>query len=611
MTLHPRATSARAGCSYFGVRIVRHVRRDMADLAARGYTGVLHTFSENDLAYYRGTFAEIVAASHDAGLHVQVSPWGLGRTFGGEAESRWVAFHPEECQVLDDGRRVAAACLNSPAYRAFCKEWAAAALDAGVDDIFWDEPAWVVPWHVGVDDDARWTCRCAHCAERFGAAVPGELTPEVRAFREASVADFLREVVAFVSAAGGANTICLLPATAGTQGISDWNTVASLPGLTTFATDPYWKHWNEPAGPFVQRFARLLRETCDRHGVRAQLWVPSFGLTREEIPELEAAIAAARREGVDDLWTWGYEACGHMTHLATPDSPLVWEAVTDALTGAGPIEERSTRLLVGAMNAADATVADAVGAAGDALASAIDAIVERLGRGGRLVYVGAGTSGAIGALDAAEIGPTFGASPGDVLAIDAGDGAEIEDDAPRGAELVRAAGVDAVDAVVGISASGTTPFTLGALAEARGRGALTIAVVCAPGGQLTEEADHAVVAEVGPEIVSGSTRLKAGTAQKMIVNAISTVTMVRLGRTYDGLMVGVAPQNAKLRERARRNVVLASGAADETVDAALAAAGGDARVALVALLAGIDADAARARLDGASGSVSAALGRQA
>ncbi len=433
MTLHPRATSARAGCSYFGVRIVRHVRRDMADLAARGYTGVLHTFSENDLAYYRGTFAEIVAASHDAGLHVQVSPWGLGRTFGGEAESRWVAFHPEECQVLDDGRRVAAACLNSPAYRAFCKEWAAAALDAGVDDIFWDEPAWVVPVHVGVDDDARWTCRCAHCAERFGAAVPGELTPEVRAFREASVADFLREVVAFVSAAGGANTICLLPATAGTQGISDWNTVASLPGLTTFATDPYWKHWNEPAGPFVQRFARLLRETCDRHGVRAQLWVPSFGLTREEIPELEAAIAAARAEGVDDLWTWGYEACGHMTHLATPDSALVWEAVTDALTGTGRLEERSTRLLVGAMNAADATVADAVGAAGDALASAIDAIVERLGRGGRLLYVGAGTSGAIGTLDAAEIGPTFGASPGDVLAIDAGDGAEIEDDAPRGA----------------------------------------------------------------------------------------------------------------------------------------------------------------------------------
>ncbi len=101
--------------------------------------------------------------------------------------------------------------------------------------------------------------------------------------------------------------------------------------MTTFATDPYWKHWNEPAGPFVRRFARLLRETCERHGVHAQLWLPSFGLTKDEIPELEAAVSAAREEGVDDLWTWGYEACGSMTHLATPDSPLVWEAVSAAL----------------------------------------------------------------------------------------------------------------------------------------------------------------------------------------------------------------------------------------------------------------------------------------
>ena len=169
VTLQPRAASV--GCSYFGVRVVRHVRRDMADLAARGYTGVLHTFSENDLAYYRETFAEMVAVSHEAGLTVQVSPWGLGRTFGGEAESRWVAFHPEECQVMDDGRRVAAACLNSPAYRAFCKEWADVALDAGVDAVFWDEPAWVVPIHVGVDDASRWTCRCDHCRERFGAEI--------------------------------------------------------------------------------------------------------------------------------------------------------------------------------------------------------------------------------------------------------------------------------------------------------------------------------------------------------------------------------------------------------------------------------------------------------
>ena len=605
VTLQPRAASS--GCSYFGVRVVRHVRRDMADLAARGYTGVLHTFSENDLAYYRGTFAEMVAASHDVGLTVQVSPWGLGRTFGGEAESRWVAFHPEECQVMDDDRSVAAACLNSPAYRAFCREWAAAALDAGVDSIFWDEPAWVVPRHVGVDDEARWTCRCDHCRERFGGDLPREQTPEVRAFREASVVEFLREAVADVAARGGDNTICLLPSTEGTQGISDWDAVASLPGLTTFATDPYWKHWGEPAGPFVRRFARLLGETCARHGVGAQLWVPSFGLTRDEIPELEAAIAAAREEGIDDLWTWGYEACGHMTAIATPDAPLVWEAVTTALTGAPALEDRPTRALVGLMNAADDAVADAVAAAGDELATAVDAIVERLARGGRLVYVGAGTSGRLAELDAFECGPTFGSPAGEVVAL-AVDDFDAEDDAELGRGLVREAGVGADDAVVAVSASGSTPFTVAALGEALARGALGVAVVCAPNSPLAAAADHAVLADVGPELVSGSTRLKAGTAQKMILNAISTVTMIRLGRTYAGLMVGVVQHNEKLRERARRNVVLASGAPEDAVDAALAEAGGDARVALVALLAGVDAEDARRRLEGARGSVSVALG---
>jgi N-acetylmuramic acid 6-phosphate etherase len=592
----------RAGCSYFGVRIPRHVERDMIDLAARGYAGVLHTFSENDLAYYRETMARIVDASQRAGLWVQASPWGLGRTFGGEAESRFVAFHPDECQVMDDGRRVAAACLNSPAYRAFCADWADWALECGVDSLFWDEPAWVVPAHVGVED-GRWSCRCRHCTERFGRDLPRELDDDARAFREASVVDFLRELLG----RGGTHTICLLPATEGAHGISDWNMVASLPGLTTFATDPYWKHWNESAGPFVRRFARLLRETCDRHGVGAQLWVPSFGLTAEEIPELEAAVAAAREEGIDDLWTWGYEACGNMSSLATPDAPEVWAAITKELTAQPALEARPTRELVSLVNAGDATVAAAVAEAGDELAAAIDAIAAKLEQGGRIVYVGAGTSGRLAALDAAECPATFGTPPELVIALGADVWLEVEDDSARGAAEVRAAGVGPADAVVAISASGTTPFTVGALEAARAAGALCVAVVCARGSALEALADHAVVAVVGAEVVSGSTRLKAGTAQKLILNAISTLTMIRLGRTYDGLMVSVAPDNAKLRERARRNVVLLTGAGDDAVDAAFTAAEGDARVALVTLLAGVDAAVARERLDPARGSVRQAL----
>jgi N-acetylmuramic acid 6-phosphate etherase len=582
----------RAGVSYFGVRILRHVRRDLADIAARGYTSVLHTFSENDLAYYHGTIADIVAASHEVGLEVQMCPWGLGRTFGGEAESRWVTMHPDECQVLDDGRPVATGCLNQPAYRAFCKEWADAALECGTDYVFWDEPHWTVPAHVGVDDPARWACCCDVCRVLAG----GEVTQE---FREASLVDFLREMTAHVAARGGKNTICLLPLTEGSHGIKDWDAVAALPGLDVFATDPYWKNFDEEPGAFVGRFAQLLAETAARHDVRPQLWVPSFGLTREDIPDLEAAIASTRAAGIDDIWTWGYEACGHMTHLATPDAPLVWEAVTRALTRPAELELRPTRELVRSINAGDTTVADAVACANDEIAAAIDAIVARLEGGGRLVYVGAGTSGRIAASDAAECGPTF--STDLISAVHTEVEAEEDD-----AELAQL-DVGPQDAVLGVSASGRTPYTLGALGRAREAGALTIGLACVRGSELARAVELPIEVDVGPEFIAGSTRMKAGTAQKLVLNTISTVAMVKLGKTFGNLMVDVAQSNAKLRARARTAVALATAAPADEVSSAIAAADGDAKVAIVSLLAGVDAETARSRLSAARGVIREAV----
>jgi len=287
--------------------------------------------------------------------------------------------------------------------------------------------------------------------------------------------------------------------------------------------------------------------------------------------------------------------------------------VTEARRADTDYASRSTKDLVGLMNEEDASVPAAVAAVADELAAAIDAIVARLAAGGRLVYVGAGSSGRIAELDAEECEGTFSTGPGQVVALVAGAGLSsaereaAEDDAAAGRLAVEELAVAAADAVVGVSASGRTPYALAALEAAAEAGALTVALTAVEGSALAGTADHDLAVVVGAEFVSGSTRLKAGTAQKLVLNTISTVTMIRLGKTYGDLMVDVRSSNAKLAARARRVVQLATGVSDDEAERALAEADGNAKVAVVSLLAGVDTQAARERLERASGHVTAAL----
>ena len=293
------------------------------------------------------------------------------------------------------------------------------------------------------------------------------------------------------------------------------------------------------------------------------------------------------------------------------EDAVVTEAGSDPAAG---YESRETLELVELMNAADATVAEAVAAVSSQIAAAIDAIADRILAGGRLVYVGAGSSGRIAALDASECEATFSTTPGAVVALVAGGEtasplvqAAAEDDRARGVDEIALLRLNAVDSVVGVSASGATSYVLGALGAAARAGALTACVVSAPDSELGAIVDHEIAVIVGPEFLAGSTRLKAGTAQKLVLNTISTVSMIRLGKTYGNLMVDVAAANDKLNDRVRRIVAAASGASSAEVDDALAAANGDARVAIVSLLAGIDAEKARDRLDRSGRSIARAL----
>ncbi|MEU0911351.1 N-acetylmuramic acid 6-phosphate etherase [Streptomyces althioticus] len=266
------------------------------------------------------------------------------------------------------------------------------------------------------------------------------------------------------------------------------------------------------------------------------------------------------------------------------------------------------------MNAEDATVAGAVAEQVPAIAAAIDAVAERMARGGRLVYAGAGTAGRLGVLDASECPPTFNTDPARVVGLIAG-GPEAMVNPVEGAEDstelaesdLAALGLTADDTVVGISASGRTPYAVGAVAYARRHGALTVGLSCNRGSALAAAAEHGIEVVVGPEFLTGSTRLKAGTAQKLVLNMISTITMIRLGKTYGNLMVDVRASNEKLRARSRRIVAQVTGADDEAVERALAATDGEVKNAILVLLAGVDGPTAARLLDEAGGHLRAAL----
>ena len=278
------------------------------------------------------------------------------------------------------------------------------------------------------------------------------------------------------------------------------------------------------------------------------------------------------------------------------------------------LDRYDTPALVAALLADQALAATAVQAAAGQIAHAVDAAVPRLRAGGRIVYVGAGTSGRLGVLDSVELHPTFSwprdRSPallagGERAMFVAVEGAE--DDRAQGGVDLQALSPSAYDVVLLLAASGGTPYVMGAAEAARAAGALTVGIVNNPGAPLAAATDIGIVLDTGPEVISGSTRLKAGTAQKMALNTFSSSVMVRLNKVYGNLMVDVRATNAKLVRRALALTVRATGATEEAARQALAECGSSVKVAVVMLRAGVDATEATRRLDAAEGSLHTAL----
>ena len=333
-----REPDTETGTSYFGVHDPEHAKRDLDRFRESGLGAVLHTFSERARTYHRENVRDIVDASHDRGFTVYVNPWSVGGVFGGEEFSNFVAEHPDARQRLNTGDRAPAACFNHPAFREFVREWTRDAAGLGADVLFWDEPHWYnAGWVDDYPDDA-WSCRCEHCRERYrdryDGPMPATETERVSAFREASLLDFLDEVMALTHDEGAENAVCLMPRQTADYGLRDWSELAASDHLDRLATDPYWEAFGESNDPeaFVSEFGREVTDLADEYGLRSQLWIQGFALDDGSAPDdVRAATRTALDADPDSVFLWGYDGCRTVSEIACAEPMAVWDAYLSTL----------------------------------------------------------------------------------------------------------------------------------------------------------------------------------------------------------------------------------------------------------------------------------------
>ncbi len=316
------------GFSYFGVRRLAHVRVDLAQMRDEGATQVLHTWSEEDLSYYRDTMGEIIHASHQLGLRVYVNSWAVGRVFGGEANSELVAKNPGSCQILSTGESTPAICPNHPAFQDYMDNWIDAVCQAGADTVFWDEPHFFFR-KLG---DSAWSCRCNICRalfkDQFGEDLPVVSTPETTRFRQQRLLGLLDHWSTRVASHHKRNNVCLLPDTFD-AGLPDWESVASLPHLDELSSDPYWLDTDGEAKvrSDYTLYAKRLVELCQRHNLEPQMWMKLYRIKKGTEHFAPLAARLSKEAGIQNLMAWSWRASEWMSWLRSDDPEAAHQAM--------------------------------------------------------------------------------------------------------------------------------------------------------------------------------------------------------------------------------------------------------------------------------------------
>jgi len=322
------------GVSYFGNRILKHVKSDMRDLKQKGFTFVLHTYSEFDFQFRAETMKEIFKITHDEGLDVWVNPWGVGNVFGGEPFSNFASKNIfTSCQVLDDNNPTSIACPNSPEFNGFLDSWIETVVDSGVDTILWDEPHFHEQGFLSSIPD-RWGCRCKFCKSKFedefNYPMPIIETEEVKAFKKKSLISFIERLSNKVKKSNVKNTLYLTANLSTEEVDKEWESLFNIKSIDTFATGPYWQ-WAEKPVEHVAEYAKIILEMASKKNKNSQIWIQGFRIKAGREDELSKAISMATDSGIKNIAIWGYEGCSQESWVTCDNPELVWKKILDPI----------------------------------------------------------------------------------------------------------------------------------------------------------------------------------------------------------------------------------------------------------------------------------------
>jgi hypothetical protein len=326
------------GASYFGNRSLEHVKEDLLDMKKNGINSVLHTFSEHDIAFYLETMKEIVQASHELGMEVSLSPWGVAGIFGGEAFSKFVGDNYNEWQVLSDGCHVPNICPNSEKLLLFLKEWTDKAVYIGADIVMWDEPHFT-----RTNDKHIFACRCKRCkalfVEMFKYEMPDKLNEDIEKLRLCSINRLVNSISAYAKDRNLKVSACLLPVMRNDNDMEHWNTVAENPNIDILSTDPYWmfeeggldEHYKLGVEGFVEYYSKLIIQLCEKYGKEPQIWIQNFLIKKDREKEVEKAVETAHKSGIRNIFAWSYKGAESMSTLRSDNPEKAWWYYTQAL----------------------------------------------------------------------------------------------------------------------------------------------------------------------------------------------------------------------------------------------------------------------------------------